>query len=333
MTVPVLAVRDLETSIIRESISTPVVRGVSFEIGRGETLALVGESGCGKSMTALSVLQLLPEPPCRITGGSVRLEGRELVGLPERELCRLRGRRMAMIFQDPMSTLNPVLSIGRQVAEAVAVHTACGTGAARQRAVQLLALVGLPDPALRLQEYPHRLSGGMRQRVMIAMALASDPALLVADEPTTALDVTIQAQILALLADLRTRLGLAVLFITHNLALVAEHADRVAVMYAGRVIEEGAVQDVLAAPAHPYTIGLFGARPGPRTPHAPRRRLVEIPGVVPPPHALPPGCAFAPRCPRADAACRTVMPVLAPYDSMGQFATGRLVACARVGEP
>ena len=333
MSAAVLAVRDLQTSIIREGIRTPVVRGVSFEIARGETLALVGESGCGKSMTALSVLQLLPEPPCSITGGSVRLEGRELVGLPERALCRLRGRRMAMIFQDPMSTLNPVLSIGRQVAEAVAVHTACGAGAARQRAVELLALVGLPDPALRLQEYPHRLSGGMRQRVMIAMALASDPSLLVADEPTTALDVTIQSQILALLADLRTRLGLAVLFITHNLGLVAEHADRVAVMYAGRIIEEGAVQDVLAAPAHPYTIGLFGARPGPRQPHAPRRRLVEIPGAVPPPHALPPGCAFAPRCPRTEAACRTAMPALAPHDSMGQGVTGRLVACVRVGEP
>jgi peptide/nickel transport system ATP-binding protein len=277
----------------------PVVENVSFTVGPGEILGLVGESGSGKSVTGFAILGLV-DPPGRIVAGSIQLRGEELVGRAEAELRRLRGRDVAMVFQDPMMTLNPVLRIDTQMVEAVTAHERVSARAARSRARAALAAVGISAPDERLGAYPHQLSGGMRQRVAIAIALLHRPALVIADEPTTALDVTIQAQIVALMQALCAEAGTALVWITHDLALVSGFADRVAVMYAGRIVEEGPVDAVLAAPLHPYTRGLIGALPQAGRRGAP---LDQIPGLPPSPMNLPPGCAFAPRCPRADTAC------------------------------
>ena len=294
------------------------VDGVSFTIGKGETVALVGESGCGKSVTALSILRLVQAPAGRIESGRVLLEGTDLVTLPEEELRKVRGARIAMIFQEPMTSLNPVLTVGFQIAEAVQLHRRVSRAEAWTEAVRMLELVEIPDPATRARSYPHQLSGGMRQRVMIAMALSCDPELLIADEPTTALDVTIQAQILELLDNLRARLGMALLLITHDLGVVAERAERVLVMYAGRVVEEGPVAEVFTSPKHPYTRGLLRSVPRLGRPHA---RLEAIPGQVPRLTELPSGCRFRDRCDRALQACATLDPPLE------EFAIARRAAC------
>ncbi len=276
------------------------VDGLSLALRRGETLALVGESGCGKSMTALSVMGLVPSPGGRIGAGDIRLEGTSLIGMTEPVLERLRGDRMAMIFQEPMTSLNPVMTIGAQVAETLLLHRGLSRAEADRKALAVLEEVKIPSAASRFHDYPHQFSGGMRQRVMIAIALACEPALLLADEPTTALDVTIQAQVLGLLADLKDRHGMAMLFITHNLGVVAQIADRVAVMYAGQIVEQGDVGAIFAAPAHPYTRALFAAIP---RMDLDEQELLAIPGRVPPLDAMPDGCRFAPRCPLAQAGC------------------------------
>jgi oligopeptide/dipeptide ABC transporter ATP-binding protein len=276
------------------------VDDVSFALAPRETLALVGESGCGKSVTALSVMGLVPKPQGRIAAGRIVLEGRELIGLAEPALEKLRGARMAMIFQEPMTSLNPVMTIGAQVAEALAVHRGLSRRAAEAKALAVLDEVKIPSAARRFHEFPHQFSGGMRQRVMIAMALACEPAVLLADEPTTALDVTIQAQVLGLLADLKERHGMAMLFITHNLGVVAQIADRVAVMYAGQIVEQASVDAIFAQPAHPYTRSLFAAIP---RMDRDAQDLAAIPGRVPPLDAMPAGCRFAPRCPLAQKGC------------------------------
>jgi oligopeptide/dipeptide ABC transporter ATP-binding protein len=270
------------------------VDGVSFAVPRGRTFALVGESGCGKSVTAYSILRLLPVPPGRIAGGQVLLEGQDLLALNEKQMQRIRGRRISMIFQEPMTSLNPVFTCGNQIVEAVRLHQRISASAARDLAVAMLAKVGIPEPAQRSEEYPHQLSGGMRQRVMIAMALSCNPSLLIADEPTTALDVTIQAQILDLMKDLQRTAGLSILLITHDLAVVAETADAVGVMYASKMAELTDVRRLFAEPLHPYTQGLFRCLPGLGQKH---RRLETIPGNVPNPLRLPGGCKFHPRCP------------------------------------
>ena len=301
------SVRDLRVEFKGRRI-VRAVRGVSYDLARGETLGLVGESGSGKSVSALSLLGLLPPKVGRITNGSVRLEGRELVGLPESAMRGIRGARIGMIFQDPLSSLNPVLTIGRQITESLETHRGITGGAARQRAVELLELVGIPNAGRRVKEYPHQFSGGMRQRAMIAMALACEPSLLIADEPTTALDVTIQAQILELLRSLREELGMAVLIITHDLGVVAGFADRVAVMYAGRIVETGLTEEVLEHPKHPYTVGLL--RSMPRLDRVRQARLTPIEGSPPDLAADLVGCAFAPRCHWRLEVCRTVDPPL-----------------------
>jgi oligopeptide/dipeptide ABC transporter ATP-binding protein len=309
---PLLEVQDLQTFFHAEGTVARAVDGVSFTVGAGETLAIVGESGSGKSVTSLSIMRLVPIPPGEIAGGRVLFRGRNLLALPEPEMRHIRGNEIGMIFQEPMSSLNPLLTVGEQISEVVRLHQGLGRTAARQRAIEMLGRVNIPDPERRAREYPHRLSGGMRQRVMIAMALACRPALLIADEPTTALDVTIQAQILHLIRALQIEMSMSVLFITHNLGVVAQVADRVAVMYAGRIVEQGDVRTVFAAPLHPYTRALLHSIP--RVEAVGRdlsRRLLSIPGQVPSPVALPPGCSYAPRCPLADEVCRTAMPPLA----------------------
>ena len=294
MSEPLLQVTDLRTSFFTDQGVARAVDGVSFSVAPGETVALVGESGCGKTVTSLSILGLVPDPPGRILpGSSIRLRGEELVDAPEERLRRLRGNEISMIFQEPMTSLNPVFTVGEQIGEPLRLHRRMGKRAARERAGELLREVGIPEPARRLDEYPHQLSGGMRQRVMIAMALACEPALLIADEPTTALDVTIQAQILELLAALKESRGMAVLLITHDLGVVAEVADRVVVMYAGQVAETGTAREVFGAPAHPYTEGLLASLP---RVDRPGERLRPIPGVVPSPTDWPKGCRFADRC-------------------------------------
>jgi oligopeptide/dipeptide ABC transporter ATP-binding protein len=303
----VLEIRDLEVDFVSPERTVHAVRGLSFTLGAGEILGIVGESGCGKTTAALAILDLLPRPAGRIVAGSIRVCGQELVGLPELELRRVRGAVAAMVFQDPNASLNPVLSIGRQITEVLEAHTKVTGTVARRRARALLEMVGMPDPDSRLNAYPHQLSGGQRQRALIATALAGEPALLIADEPTTALDVTVQAQILELVLGLRDRTGMAILLITHNLGVVAGIADRTLVMYAGAAIEVGATEEVLAAPLHPYTAGLL--RSVPRL-DAPGSRLIPIHGT-PPNMALPiTGCAFRPRCDRAVDRCRLEAPVL-----------------------
>ena len=321
-----LEVENLQTHFATPDGVVRAVEGVSFQIDAGETLGIVGESGCGKSVTAMSILRLVPDPPGRIAG-RVRFAGRDLLRLSEAEMRRIRGNEISMIFQEPMSSLNPVLSVGRQIGETLRLHQAMATRAALMRAAEMLALVGIPEPERRLAEYPHQLSGGMRQRVMIAMALACNPKLLIADEPTTALDVTIQAQILDLMRELKARVGAAIMLITHDLGVVAEMASRVAVLYAGRTVEEGPTEHIFAAPLHPYTQGLLGAVPRLGTSHdgATRGRLVEIPGQVPDLRRSIDGCAFAPRCARASDVCRRVRPALVAREP------GHAVACHHAG--
>ena len=304
----ILQVHDLHTQFNTLDGVVRAVDGVSFELARGETLGIVGESGCGKSVTALSILRLIPTETGRIASGSIRFEGEELTALGEEAMKRLRGHRISMIFQEPMTSLNPVQTAGQQIVEAIRLHRAVSAAEARARALEMLKLVRIPSPETRLDEYPHQLSGGMRQRIMIAMALACDPRILIADEPTTALDVTIQAQILDLLRDLRERTGTAIMLITHDLGVVAELAHRVIVMYAGRIVEEAPVDLLFADPQHPYTLGLLGSIP--RLGSDGDERLTAIEGMVPNPYALPPGCRFSPRCPLADARCRSEQPQL-----------------------
>jgi peptide/nickel transport system ATP-binding protein len=305
---PALEVKDLEIRIHGAAGAFAVVSGMSLSVAPGETVCLVGESGCGKSMTALSLLGLLPQG-ARVTGGSIRIEGRDFSSLSPREIEDLRGDRIAMIFQDALTALNPVMTIGDQIAETLRRHR--GAAGAWRRAVDALRLARMPDPERRARQYPHELSGGMRQRAMIALALACEPRIIVADEPTTALDVTIQAQILGLIADLQRRLGAAHLLITHDLGVVSEVADRVVVMYAGRPVEQASVFDLFDQPLHPYTVALMGAIPRSLPGRPPQERLTDIGGAVPAMWDLPPGCAFAPRCPRAVARCRAERP---PYE-------------------
>jgi oligopeptide/dipeptide ABC transporter ATP-binding protein len=315
-----LEVRNLTTHFLTAVGVVRAVDGVSWDIREGETVALVGESGCGKSVSALSVMRLVPAPAGRIVGGQVLFKGRDLLTLSEEEMRRIRGREIAMIFQEPMTSLNPVLTVGRQLTEGLEVHLGLSPTAAHGRAVELLAMVGIPDPERRLAQYPHQFSGGMRQRMMIAMALACGPSLILADEPTTALDVTIQAQILELLKDLSRRLGVAMLIITHNLGVVARYADRVNVMYAGRIIERGTARELYRNPRHPYTLGLL--RSVPRLDEPRRERLAPIEGQPPDLTRLPPGCAFAPRCGFRVERCLSEAPPLEAVD-----ADGHLAAC------
>ena len=304
---PLLEVRDLGVEFQTRRGVARVLEGVSFSLERGRTLGLVGESGCGKSITALALMRLIPQPPGRITSGTVTLADRELMALPEKEMRKIRGDRMSMIFQEPMTSLNPAFTVGDQIAESLRLHQGMGRKAALSRAAEMLDAVGIPSAGTRVHEYPHQFSGGMRQRVMIAMALACRPDVLIADEPTTALDVTVQAQIFDLISELRERTGTAVILITHDMGAIAEMADRVAVMYAGRIVEEGAVEDVLAAPQHPYTQGLIACAPGRRA-TAPGEPLLEIPGTVPSLLERRGGCAFAPRCAQAMPRCADGLP-------------------------
>jgi peptide/nickel transport system ATP-binding protein len=319
----VLDVKGLRTVFFTNSGLFKAVDDLSFNVRRGETLAIVGESGCGKSVTALSVMRLVPDPPGRIVGGSVTLEGIDLLGLDEAAMRSVRGNSISMIFQEPMTSLNPVMRIGDQIAEAVRLHRTISGKEAWNTAVEMLRRVRIPAPERRAQEYPHQLSGGMRQRAMIAMALACRPALLIADEPTTALDVTIQAQILALVLELQRELGMGLILITHDLGVVAQTAQRVIVMYAGRKVEEADVETLFAHPLHPYTSGLMASIPAVPALSA---RLVEIPGMVPSLTNLPAGCAFAPRCARAIERCHREYP---PLESFG---ADHLAACWRAGE-
>jgi peptide/nickel transport system ATP-binding protein len=312
--VTVLSVEDLSVRFATPRGPARVVNGVSWSVDAGETLAIVGESGSGKSVSVMSLLGLVPRPPAAVTG-VVRFDGQDLLALPEEALRKVRGPGVGMVFQDPMTSLNPVLTVGRQLTEGMEEHLGLDRRAAVDRAVELLDLVGISDPRDRLGAYPHQLSGGMRQRVMIAIALSCSPRVLVADEATTALDVTIQAQIVELVARLQRELGMAVVWITHDLGVVAGVADRVAVMYAGRIVEEGPVDSVYASPAHPYTRGLLASLPvlGARRP-----ALEAIPGLPPDPVALPAGCPFHPRCPvRADGRCATEVPPLRPVAGSG----------------
>ncbi len=294
------------------------VNGVSYDVAAGEIVAVVGESGSGKSVTALSVLQLLPVPPARIAGGRILLDGSDLLGLDDEGIRHVRGRRVGMVFQEPMTSLNPVLSIGRQLTEAMREHLGLSPAAARARAVELLDLVGIAEPERRLKQYPHHLSGGMRQRVMIAIALACEPELIIADEPTTALDVTIQAQVLELMQDLCIRMGVALVIITHNLGIVARHAHRVNVMYAGRIVERGPAEEIYRRPSHPYTVGLLNSVPRLDRPRG--APLDPIPGNPPDPLALPSGCAFRPRCALATDQCARQAPPLSDVAGSHQSA-------------
>ena len=321
-TQPLLEVDDLKTYFYTRDGIVRAVDGVSFTVYPGETLAVVGESGCGKSVTSLSILRLIAAPPGKIVNGRLMFQGRDLLGLTEDEMRKVRGNEISMIFQEPMTSLNPVLTIGRQIAEALVLHRGMKRKAALERAVEMLTLVNIPEAARRIEQYPHQLSGGMRQRVMIAMALACNPRLLIADEPTTALDVTIQAQILDLMRGLKEKTGAAIVLITHDLGVVAEMAQRVVVMYAGRKVEEAAVDDLFAHPRHPYTEGLLKSIP--RLEHAQAAahlRLAEIPGMVPSLKDEVAGCLFAPRCGYATERCRR------EYPSLEEKAPGHFAAC------
>ncbi|MGE0853781.1 MAG: ABC transporter ATP-binding protein [Hyphomicrobiaceae bacterium] len=319
-----LEVDNLQTHFFTATGVVRAVDGISYAIAKGETVAIVGESGSGKSVGALSVLRLIAEPPGRIVGGSIRFAGRDLLALSADEMRRLRGREIGMIFQEPMTSLNPVLTIGRQVTEPLQAHLGMARPDADRRAVELLQLVGISDPDRRLGQYPHHLSGGMRQRVMIAMALACNPKLIIADEPTTALDVTIQAQILELMKGLTRRFGIALMIITHNLGIVARYADRVNVMYAGRIIESGRARDIYRTPRHPYTMALL--RSVPRLDRPRREKLDPVEGQPPDLFRLPPGCAFRPRCRFAAEVCERVVPPLV------ESTPGHAAACVRAGE-
>ncbi len=329
---PLLELEGLKTWFFTRDGVVRAVDGVSFRVYAGETLAVVGESGCGKSVTSLSIMRLVPAPSGRVVAGSIRFDGRDLLALAESEMRTIRGNEISMIFQEPMTSLNPVLTIGQQIAEALVLHQGLGRRRARARAVEMLRLVKIPVPERRVKQYPHEFSGGMRQRVMIAMALACSPKLLIADEPTTALDVTIQAQILDLMRELKSKVGAAIVLITHDLGVVAEMAQRVVVMYAGRMVEEAPVEKLFARPRHPYTRGLLDSIP--RLEHAAAapgsgKRLAEIPGMVPSLKEETPGCVFAPRCHLATDRCR------AQYPPLEEHAPGHWAACwesARVAE-
>ncbi|UPJ59883.1 ABC transporter ATP-binding protein [Bradyrhizobium sp. 192] len=319
-----LDVRDLETRFFGEDSVTRALGGISFQVKRGETLGVVGESGCGKSVTAVSILRLLPKLGANTVSGEIRFQGRDLLKLSEREMRQVRGDRIAMIFQEPMTSLNPVYTVGRQIAEAVQIHTKASRSDAMAKAQEMLHLVRIADPERHLNSYPYEMSGGMRQRVMIAMALACSPELLIADEPTTALDVTMQSQILRLIVDLKERMGTAVMFITHDLGVVAETCQRVIVMYAGRIIEQATVIDLFARPMHPYTQSLMHSLPDRRRGRL--RRLPEIPGIVPSLREPIVGCSFAPRCTFAIGICREQTPTLRDVDP------GHAAACWRAQE-
>jgi oligopeptide transport system ATP-binding protein len=307
---PLLEVNGLKTQFFTQDGVVKAVNGVSFHVGEGETLGIVGESGCGKSVSVLSVMRLIPQPPGKIVGGEVLFEGRDLLHVSDDEIRRVRGNRIAMIFQDPMTSLNPVLTIGRQISEALELHLNMKKEEARKRSAELLSMVGIPQADDRLDDYPHQFSGGMRQRAMIAMGLACNPQLLIADEPTTALDVTIQAQIIDLVKRLRDEIGMAIIWITHDLGIVAGLADRVNVMYAGFVVEEAPVKEVYGDPRHPYTIGLLGSLP--RLDEVREEKLHSIEGLPPDLIDLPPGCPFQPRCVYAIEKCKNVRPELEP---------------------
>jgi oligopeptide/dipeptide ABC transporter ATP-binding protein len=311
-------IRNLKTHFYTEDGISPAVDGVNLYINRGETLAVVGESGCGKSVTSLSVMRLIPSPPGKIVDGEILFEGRDLLKLPEAEMRKIRGNDISMIFQEPMTSLNPIYTIGDQILETINQHRGLSRKQSLDKAVEMLRLVGIPLPEKRVNEYPHQLSGGMRQRVMIAMALACNPKLLIADEPTTALDVTIQAQILELMRKLKQDLGMGIMLITHDLGIVAEMAKRVVVMYAGKVIEESDVVSIFKRPLHPYTEGLLDSVP---RIDSKLEKLHVIDGMVPNPLQLPAGCRFSPRCPHAFARCRERQP------DLEQVAPGRYVAC------
>jgi len=320
---PLLQVTDLETRFFTRDGVVRAVDGVSFSTEAGETLAIVGESGCGKSVTSLSILRLIASPPGRIVGGKVLFEGRDLLTLSEDEMRAVRGDAISMIFQEPMTSLNPALTIGRQIAEGLVLHRGLSQQDALARAAEMLRKVRMPEPERRLRQYPHELSGGMRQRVMIAMALVCGPRLLIADEPTTALDVTIQAQILELMRELARETGAAIILITHDLGVVAEMAQRVVVMYGGRKVEEAPVEALFAHPRHPYTAGLLGSMPrlGDSLREGALKRLVEIPGMVPSLSEAQSGCLFAPRCPNALSRCTQETPSLVAHG------TGHFAAC------
>jgi oligopeptide/dipeptide ABC transporter ATP-binding protein len=315
-----LEVKGLRTHFATDEGEFKAVDDVSFSLDRGRTLGIVGESGCGKSVTSLSIMGLVPQPPGRIAGGEVMFDGTDLLKLDKAEMSELRGNRLSMIFQEPMTSLNPVFTVGDQIIEGIRRHRKIGPAEARKRAIEMLRRVRIPSPERRIDEYPHKLSGGMRQRVMIAMALACDPQLLIADEPTTALDDTIQAQILELMRTLRDELGTAIILITHDLGVIAELAQDVVVMYAGRIVEQVAVAGLFDDPQHPYTIGLLGSIP---KLHETQERLAAIEGVVPNPVAMPQGCRFNPRCPFAVDKCRAEEPPLM------QVRPGHLAACWR----
>lgn len=316
---PILEVNGLKTYFYTRDGVVRAVDGVSFHVNKGETLAIVGESGCGKSVTSLSILRLIASPPGRNAGGKILFQGEDLLKASESRMRDIRGNKISMIFQEPMTSLNPVLTIGKQISEVLVLHQKLSEKQAKQKVIDMLRLVNIPEAERRIDQYPHQLSGGMRQRVMIAMALACDPALLIADEPTTALDVTIQAQILNLMRDLRDRTGAAIILITHDLGVVAEMAQRVVVMYAGKKVEEASVNDLFSMPLHPYTRGLMNSMP--KLNDEESKRLEEIPGMVPSLREPIVGCSFAPRCLHANAKCQTESPDLTEY------AGGHQVAC------
>ncbi len=308
-----LQIKDLETRFYTQDGVVQAVNGLSYDMARGETLGVVGESGCGKSVHALSIMRLIPDPPGKIVSGEVWFNGRDLMQVSEDEIRHVRGREIAMVFQDPMSSLNPAYSVGYQIEEALMIHMDVRRDEAKDRSIELLDMVGIPDATARLDDYPHQFSGGMRQRAMIAMALSCDPELLIADEPTTALDVTIQAQIVDLVKRLQEELGMAVMWITHDLGVVADMAKTINVMYAGFIVERGGVRDVYHHPRHPYTVGLLGSLP--RLDEPPGTLLVSIPGLPPDLLNLPTGCPFEPRCPFAVPRCRDENPALEVTDS------------------
>jgi len=314
-----IQVKNLQTSFFTPEGEVRAIDGVSFEIGEGKTLGLVGESGCGKSVTSLSIMRLIQSPPGKIVGGEILYRGRDLLKLDNESMRKIRGNEISMIFQEPMTSLNPVFTVGNQIGEAIKLHQGLGKRETRAKTIEMLRLVKIADPESRVDSYPHQLSGGMRQRVMIAMALSCNPSLLIADEPTTALDVTIQAQILDLMKELQQRIGMALLLITHDLGVVAEQADDVAIMYAGKIVERSSTQAIFNQPFHPYTVGLLNSLPS--SGGAKKQRLDAIPGVVPSPLDLPSGCRFRDRCPKAAPVCAESEPQLV------EQAAGHRVAC------
>ena len=318
-----LEVKNLKTHFFTKEGVSKAVDGVSFYLNKGETIGVVGESGCGKSMTSLSILNLIPSPPGKIVDGEILLHGKNIVGLSQEELRKIRGKKISMIFQEPMTSLNPVLTVGEQIAETIRLHEKLPRKQAWDKAVEMLRIVGIPSPEKRAKQEPYQLSGGMRQRVMIAMALACSPDVLIADEPTTALDVTIQAQILEILKDLQQKMGMSIIFITHDLGVVSEMCDKVAVMYAGQVIEEGVTEQLFEEPLHPYTRGLIDSLP---KLYEEQDELQTIEGSVPSPYHYPEGCRYADRCPFARELCRAAQPELI------EMAEGRKVRCYQYSE-